>query len=59
MTGLIEGMHPGDKYTLELRTFDFRTGKISVVPSSEGKLGGQWITQDTIVAGTQVPKGTW
>ena len=52
-TGLIEGMHPGDKYTLELRTFDFRTGKISVVPSSEGKLGGQWITQDTIVAGTQ------
>ncbi len=44
-------MHPGDKYTLELRTFDFRTGKISVVPSSEGKLGGQWITQDTIVTG--------
>jgi hypothetical protein len=24
-----------------------------VVSSSEGKLGGQWITEDTIVAGTQ------
>jgi hypothetical protein len=53
ITGLIEGMHPGDKYTLELKIFDFQTGKLSVVPSSEGKLGGQWITQDTIVASIQ------
>ena len=50
MTSLVEGKHNGDKNPLELRIFDVRTGKISVVPSSQGKVGGQWITQDTIVA---------
>jgi serine/threonine protein kinase len=54
ITSVIEGMHPGDKNSLELQLLDLRTGKISVLPSSEGKLGGEWITQDTIVAVTQV-----
>jgi eukaryotic-like serine/threonine-protein kinase len=34
----------------ELRIFDFRTGKLSVVPSSQGLLGGQWVAQDMLVA---------
>jgi Tol biopolymer transport system component len=54
ITSLIDGGRPGDKNTLELKICDLRTGKISVVPSSAGKLGGQWITQDKIVAVTEV-----
>ena len=50
MTSLVEGKHNGDKNPLQLEILDVRTGKISVVPFSEGKLGGQWITEDTIVA---------
>ena len=36
--------------TAELRIFDFRTRKLSVVPSSQGLLGGQWVAQDMLVA---------
>jgi Tol biopolymer transport system component len=36
-----------------LQTFDLRTGKISVVPSSQGLVGGQWITQDNLVAANE------
>ncbi len=35
-----------------MRTFDMRTGKLSVVPSSQGLCCGQWFNQDTIVAAT-------
>ena len=35
-----------------LQIFDFRTGKTSDVPSSQGMDGGEWATQDTLVAGT-------
>jgi DNA-binding winged helix-turn-helix (wHTH) protein/Tol biopolymer transport system component len=35
-----------------LQIFDFRTGKTSDVPSSQGLDGGEWATQDTLVAGT-------
>ena len=37
MTSLVEGKHNGDKDPLQLKILDVRTGKISVVPSSEGK----------------------
>ncbi len=50
MTSLVEGKHNGDKNPLQLKILDVRNGKISVVPSSEGKVGGQWISQDTVVA---------
>jgi serine/threonine protein kinase/WD40 repeat protein len=36
-----------------LQIFDFRTGKMSEVPSSLGLSGGMWITQDTFVATNQ------
>ena len=36
--------------TAELQIFDFRTRKLSAVPSSQGVLGGQWVAQDMLVA---------
>jgi serine/threonine protein kinase/Tol biopolymer transport system component len=36
-----------------LQIFDLRTGKISLVPSSQGMIGGWWITHDTLVAATE------
>jgi eukaryotic-like serine/threonine-protein kinase len=44
---------PGEQNTTYLRTFDLRTGKLSVVPSSQGKCCAQWIDQDTIVAANE------
>jgi eukaryotic-like serine/threonine-protein kinase len=38
-----------------LQVFDVRTGKTSVVPDSQGKQGGWWITQDTLVAAPYIP----
>ena len=49
----VEGKHAGDKDSLELQIVDLRTGKLSVVPSSQGMVGGWWITQDTLVAATE------
>ncbi len=40
----------GDKNRNYLQTFDTRTGKISAVPDSQGMVGAQYITQDTLVA---------
>jgi eukaryotic-like serine/threonine-protein kinase len=37
-------------HTIFVKVADLRTGKTSVVPSSEGMNGSAWITQDTIVA---------
>jgi len=34
----------------KLQIFDFRTGRLSDVPSSQGLLGGQWVAQDMLVA---------
>ena len=39
-----------------LQVFDERTGKISVVPSSQGMEGAMWISQDALVAATQDQK---
>ena len=36
-----------------LQIFDFRTGKITDVPSSQGMDGGEWVTQDMLVAITE------
>jgi Tol biopolymer transport system component len=41
---------PGSETTSHLRVFDVRTGKASVVPSSQGRVGSLWITQDTLLA---------
>jgi eukaryotic-like serine/threonine-protein kinase len=35
---------------LELHIYDFRTGKVSAVPSSQGNFGAFWVTQNTLVA---------
>ncbi len=41
---------PGKIY---LRIFDLRTGKMTDVPSSHGMDGGEWVTQDMLVAVTE------
>ncbi len=35
---------------IELHILDLRTGKVSIVPSSEGNFGALWVTQDMLVA---------
>lgn len=42
-----------EKNSVYLQVVDLRTGKVSVVPSSQSVLGGWWITQDTIVAANE------
>jgi hypothetical protein len=42
--------HAGEKNSYELH---LTTGKVSVVPSSNGLVGGLWVTQDALVAATQ------
>ncbi len=44
---------PVEKKMFCLQTFDLRTGKLSVVPSSQGLVGGLWITQDNLVAANE------
>ncbi len=43
----------GEQDRVYLQTFDLRTGKLSVVPSSQGLVGGLWITQDNLVAANE------
>jgi eukaryotic-like serine/threonine-protein kinase len=45
--------HAGEKNSYELQLMDVTTGMVSVVPSSNGLLGGVWVTQDALVAATQ------
>jgi WD40-like Beta Propeller Repeat len=47
---------PSGTETWSPRVFDMRTRKMSEVPSSTGLGGGQWITQDMIVAATRDQK---
>jgi Tol biopolymer transport system component len=42
----IDSDHSGS----ELQILDLRTGAVSVVPSSQGLVGGQWVSQDMLVA---------
>jgi len=35
--------------------YDFRTERLASVPSSEGLIGAQWLTQETLVAGAPNP----
>jgi Tol biopolymer transport system component len=44
--------HAGEQARPYLETFDLRTGKLSIVPSSQGMFGVMWITQDSIIAAT-------
>src|SRR5271167_3455894 len=46
-------MHLGEKNRIYLQTSDLRTGELSVVPSSQGLVGAQWITQDNLVAANE------
>ncbi len=50
-TSFVESPYTGgaNQYSY-MQIFDVRTGKLSVLPSSEGKGGGEWITQDSLVA---------
>jgi Tol biopolymer transport system component len=45
-------MNARDAAHLELQFLDLRTGKRSVVPGSQDLEGGQWVTEDTLVAET-------
>jgi eukaryotic-like serine/threonine-protein kinase len=49
----VQGKLRSDKNSSELRIADLRTGETSIVPFSQGLIGGEWITQDSIVASTQ------
>jgi serine/threonine protein kinase/Tol biopolymer transport system component len=49
----VPGKHAGEKNGVELRIADLESGKISTVPESQGKLGAQWVNQDTLVATTE------
>ncbi len=42
----------GNEGGVYMQIFDLRTGKLSVVPSSQGLCCGQWFNQNTIVAAT-------
>ncbi len=49
-TSFVESPYSGGANYSYMQIFDVRTGKLSVLPSSEGKGGGEWITQDSLVA---------
>ena len=53
MTTWIEGKHSGEKNAFQLETVDLRTQKASVVPSSQGLVGGWWVTGDSLVAANE------
>jgi DNA-binding winged helix-turn-helix (wHTH) protein/Tol biopolymer transport system component len=51
---VVPTIRPGDEPSkVYLRIFDFRTRKISDVPSSQGMDGGEWVTQGVLVAVTE------
>jgi DNA-binding winged helix-turn-helix (wHTH) protein len=45
---LVTTRFPGNGYTMQI--IDIRTGKASLVPASEGKGGGFWLDQQTLLA---------
>jgi Tol biopolymer transport system component len=47
------GKHFGEKNAVELRIADLQSGKTSTVPGSQGKVGAQWVDQQTLVAATE------
>jgi Tol biopolymer transport system component len=47
-TCFTEPMDDSSRWYIQI--FDFRTGKTSIVPSSKGRIGGVWISQDKLVA---------
>jgi len=49
-TSYVESPYTGGTNNSYMQVFDVRTGKLSVLPSSEGKGGGEWITQESLVA---------
>jgi eukaryotic-like serine/threonine-protein kinase len=53
LTCAVPGKHMGEKNSLELSVADLQSGKISTVPGSQGKLGAQWVDQQTLVAATE------
>ena len=51
---MAEGKHSGgEKGQYELKIVDLRSGEISTVPDSMGKLGAFWVAQNVIVASSQ------
>jgi hypothetical protein len=51
---MAEGKHSGgEKGQYELKVVDLRSGEISTVPDSMGKLGAFWVAQNVIVASSQ------
>lgn len=52
MTSAVESK-PSDERNWEPRLYDFRTGKLSVVPHSQGIIGAQWISQDQLIGAHQ------
>jgi serine/threonine protein kinase/Tol biopolymer transport system component len=52
-TSPVPGKSPGQGDDVELRLMDLRTGSISVVPGSQGKLGSHFVSQNELVAATE------
>jgi ABC-2 type transport system permease protein len=53
LTAWIEGKPARGSHAFQLEILDLRSGKRSVVPSSEGMIGAWWVADDTLLAGTQ------
>jgi eukaryotic-like serine/threonine-protein kinase len=53
LTAWAEGKRAQANRMFQLEILDLSTGKLSVVPSSEGMIGAWWVADDTLLAGTQ------
>jgi serine/threonine protein kinase len=63
LTSTVSGKHESEESTADLKsidlrqtklqTFNLRNGKISLIPDSQGKVGGFWVTQDSLLAATE------
>jgi hypothetical protein len=49
LTVWVEGKHLGDQNIFQLESLDLRTGKVSIIPNSEGVGGPFWVSQNMIV----------
>jgi dipeptidyl aminopeptidase/acylaminoacyl peptidase len=53
ISGWIEGKKIDEENAWQLKIFDLRNGTSSLVPAPIGMVGGQFLTQDTLVAAPQ------
>ncbi|HKU26494.1 MAG TPA: hypothetical protein VJQ54_13550, partial [Candidatus Sulfotelmatobacter sp.] len=52
VTRIVPGKHSGDSNYFDLFTLNLASGRTTVVPSSEGKVGPWWLPDDTLIGVT-------